>query len=330
MKQVILREVGAPDVLEVVEGTHQRPGPGQVLIETRAIAVSKPDVLMRQGRYIWSPPLPINPGNELTGIAVEVGHGVTSVAVGDSVLLSARELPTRGGCYTEAITVSAAAVHVLPANVDLQEAVVLPTYLVAHAMLNGLGLAEKARSVFVNGATGAVGGALCELAKARGLTVIGSVGSPEKAIWARAAGVDFVLNYRTEPLRERVLECTEGRGVDLAFDHVIGPGILDIIRMLAEFGTVVAYNVFSPMPDEDAFGLLRERSSRCLGLRVFNMHVYDHDQVALRRLTRELIDLLAEGRIRPRIAARLPLSKAADAHRLMEAGELVGKVLLIP
>lgn len=330
MKQVILRSVGAPDVLEMIESPRQRPGPGQVLIETRAIAVSKPDVLMRQGRYAWSPPLPINPGNELTGVVAEIGPDVTGVAVGDPVLLSARELPARGGCYTEAITVLASAVHVLPAHVDLQEAVVLPTYLVAHAMLSGLGLAEKARSVFVNGATGAVGSALCELAKARGLAVIGSVGSPEKAEQARAAGVDFVLNYRSEPLQERILACTEGRGVDVAFDHVIGPGFLDIIRSLAEFGTAVAYNVFSPMPNEDAFGLLRELSSRCIGIRVFNMHVYDHDQATLRQLTRQLIDLLAEGRIRPRIAARLPLSAAIDAHRMMESGDVIGKILLIP
>lgn len=330
MKQVILRTVGGPDVLELVESPRPEAGPGEVVIETRAIAVSMPDVLMRQGRYAWSPPLPINPGSELTGVVTAVGASVAGVSVGDGVLLSARELPMRGGCYTEARAVPAGAVHVLPAGVDLEAAVVLPTYLVAHAMLNMVGVGEKCRSVFVNGATGAVGGALCELARARGLTVIGSVGSPEKAAAAKAAGVDFVLNYRTEPLLERVMACTDGRGVDLAFDHVIGPGFLQIIRMLAEFGTAVAYNVFSPMPDEDAFGLLRQLSSRCPGLRVFNIHIYDHDQPTLRRLTRELIDLLAAGRIRPRIAARLPLSKAADAHRLLESGEVVGKVLLIP
>ena len=330
MKQVILREVGGPEVLEIVDAECPAPGPGQVRIETRVIAVSKPDVLIRKGLYTWSPPLPANPGNELAGVVAEVGEGVDGVQVGDGVILSARELPVRGGCYTEEITVPAGSVHVVPAGVDLEAAVVLPTYLVAHGMLSVLALTDRSRSIFVNGATGAIGSALAELAKARGLTVIGSVGSDDKAEQARAAGVDLVLDYRTEPLLERVMEYTNGRGVDASFDHIIGPRFSDFIRMLADFGTAMAYNVFSPMPDEDAFGLLRQMSARCLGLRVFNMHVYDHDQPALRRLTRELIDLLAAGSIQPRIGARMPMSDVADAHRLLEAGSVVGKILLVP
>jgi NADPH2:quinone reductase len=180
----------------------------------------------------------------------------------------------------------------------------------------------------VTGAAGGVGSAIADLANAQGITVIGSVSSVSKAAFAHAAGAQHVINYRTEKLLERVREITDGRGVDACFDHVIGPGFIDCLHMLANFGTAVAYNVFSPMPGKDVYGELRELSTRSLGLRVFNMHSFDHDRPALRRLTAELIQLLANRKITPRIGARLPLAQAAEAHRLMESGEVLGKIIL--
>lgn len=330
IKQVLIHEHGGPEVLRIVERPDVPPARAEVCIRTRAIAVSKPDLLMRQGRYAWSPPLPLNPGNELTGVVTAVGENVDSVRVGDAVLLSARELPQRGGCYTEQMVAPADAVHVLPPGVDLQQAALLPSYVVAHAMLSDLGLSQRARSVFINGVAGAVGGALAELAKVRGMTVIGSVGSPEKERYAKSRGVDHVLNYKTENLLAKVRELTAGEGVDLVFDHVIGSGFSDCVRMLARFGTAVAYNVYSPMPDEDIFGLLRQLSPSSLGLRIFNIHSYDHDRPRLHALTAELVKLLAEKRIHPLIGARFAFDQVVDAHRLLESGEVTGKVLLIP
>jgi NADPH2:quinone reductase len=330
IRQVLIREHGGPVVLRIEQTPSVAPQAGQVCISTRAIAVSKPDVLMRQGRYKWSPPLPLNPGNELTGVVTAVGEHVDSVRVGDAVLLSARELPQRGGCYTEQITAPASAVHVLPPNVDLEKAVLLPSYVVAHAMLNDFGLPRQARSAFINGVSGAVGSALAELAKLRGMTVIGTVGASSKESYAKSRGVDHVLNYNSDPLLTRVREITGGEGVDLVFDHVIGPRFADCIRMLGRFGTAVAYNVYSPMPDEDIFGLMRELSKLSLGLRVFNIHTYDRDLPRLHALTGELVQLLAQGRIDPVIGARFPLDRVADAHRLFESGEVTGKIVLIP
>lgn len=330
IRQVLIREHGGPVVLRIEQTPSVAPQAGQVCISTRAIAVSKPDVLMRQGRYKWSPPLPLNPGNELTGVVTAVGEHVDSVRVGDAVLLSARELPQRGGCYTEQITAPASAVHVLPPNVDLEKAVLLPSYVVAHAMLNDFGLPRQARSAFINGVSGAVGSALAELAKLRGMTVIGTVGASSKESYAKSRGVDHVLNYNSDPLLTRVREITGGEGVDLVFDHVIGPRFADCIRMLGRFGTAVAYNVYSPMPDEDIFGLMRELSKLSLGLRVFNIHTYDRDLPRLHALTGELVQLLAQGRIDPVIGARFPLERVADAHRLFESGEVTGKIVLIP
>ena len=206
----------------------------------------------------------------------------------------------------------------------------LPTYLVAYAMLNDMGMRPGLRSVFVAGATGGIGGALVELAKAQGLTVIGSVGSAAKAAHARALGADHIVDYRAENVVERVLALTGGRGVDVVFDHVIAPDFADLLSIVADLGTLVFYNVHTPMPTHDVFGRMRELSTKSPALRCFNIHTYDRHPAERRRLTRAVIDLLAAGQIKPRIGVRLPMAQAAEAHRLLEAGSVVGKILLHP
>jgi NADPH2:quinone reductase len=328
MQSIIFRRPGDADVLELIDTPAPVAATGQVVIRTRVMAVSRPDVLIRKGLYTWGPPLPANPGNELAGVIESVGEEVIGLVPGQRVLLSAREMPVRGGCYTEMIAAPAAAVHTLPETVDFELAVVLPTYLVAYAMLDALGLAARASSIFVTGAAGGVGSALADLARSLNIEVIGSVSSETKAAYARRQGVSHAINYRTENLLERVMAITGGRGVDAAFDHVIGPGFIDCLHMLADFGTVVAYNVFSPLPDKDVFGEMRQLSKRSLGLRVFNIHTFDHDRTALHRMTGELIQLLAQKKINPHVGARFPLAAAAQAHRLFESGDVLGKVVL--
>ena len=188
VKSVVVRQPGGPENLELVELEIPRPGPHDVVIRTRSMGVSRPDILIRKGVYSWMPPLPASPGNELTGIIEQIGSEVHSRRIGQPVLLSARDLPVRGGCYAEAVCVPAEATYLLPPGSDFDSAVVLPTYLVAYAMLNDLGFRKDAKSVFISGVAGSVGGALAELAKVRGLTVIGSVGTDDKAERARLSG----------------------------------------------------------------------------------------------------------------------------------------------
>lgn len=329
MRSAILQNFGGPEVMAMVEEDIPAPANGEVLIECRAMAVSGPDVLIRRGVYKWGPPLPANPGNEMTGVVVQVGLGVTSVKVGDQVLLSSRELPVRGGCYSEFRAVPESTVHILPPHVVLAEAVVLPSYFVAHAMLS-LTVKSSAQTIFVNGAAGTIGAALVELAKARGLNVIGSVSSDEKAQYAISKGLDHAINYRSEPLRDRVMDLTCGRGVDIAFDHIIGDGFIDILKMLGDFGTAVAFNTFTPAPTEDVFQHMRDLSTKSIALRVFSSHTFDHDTLVLRRLTTELIDMLAKGIIKPTIGARLPMEEVVRAHQLFDSGQIIGKIVMTP
>jgi NADPH2:quinone reductase len=330
MKTVLVRKPGGPDVLEIAELPIPRPGARDVLIRTEAMGVSRPDILIRKGIYSWMPPLPASPGNELAGTIEEVGGAVEHLRPGQHVLLSARDLPVRGGCYSEFVAVPVDAVYPLPQGIDLEQAVVLPTYLVAYVMLHDMGVRETARSIYVTGAAGGVGGALVELAKAQGLEVIGSAGSAERAAYASSLGADHVINYRADPLVDRVMEITGGRGVDLAFDHIIGPRFTDLLHILADFGALVFYNIHAPVPGRDVFAEMRELSSRSLSLHHFNMHTYDRHPQRRRSLMAALIELLHAGQIKPRVGARFPLAEVAQAHRLLEAGAVSGKIILVP
>jgi NADPH2:quinone reductase len=148
-----------------------------------------------------------------------LGEGVAGFAIGDKVLLSARDLAQRGGCYADYLVAPADAVHPLPASVDLEEAVCLANYQVAWALLNACGAPAKPDSVLVIGAAGGVGSAIVQLAKGQGMTVIGTVSSPEKAAFARANGADHIIFYRDEDVLARTREITGGKGVGLVLDR---------------------------------------------------------------------------------------------------------------
>ena len=330
VRTVVIHTPGGPDVMQTIAQPLPSVAAGQIRIQTRTMGVSRPDVLIRKGVYSWMPPFPASPGNELTGIVDAMGAGVEGLRPGDAVLLSARDLPVRGGCYTEAICVPANAVYSLPDGADLDKAVVLPTYLVAYAMLHDMGARHGAKSVFISGAAGGIGGALVELCKGLGLVVIGSVGSDEKGAHALSLGASHVVNYRTEPLVDKVMEITRGRGVDLVFDHVIASNFADMLEMLADFGTLVFYNVHTPMPRDDVYARMRALSTRSPALRCFNIHTYDRHPEQRRRLMSQVIQLFAQGKINPRVGARLPMSAAAEAHKMLEAGAVIGKIVLHP
>lgn len=330
MQSVIMRRTGGPEVLELIEAEQPRPGLHEVLVRAHAIAVSRPDVLIRTGTYKWMPPLPTSPGSDMAGVIAEIGSAVTTHRPGQRVVVTARDLPVRGGCYAEYMAIPAAAAHILPDHADLQQAAVLPTYQVAYAMMHDMGLRPGARSVFVHGATGSIGSALVDLARAQGLDIIGSAGSPEKLDFARSIGVHHAVDYRSGRLVAEVMDYTGGRGVDLAFDHIVGEAFAELLHMLAIFGTMTVYNVFTKMPEKDVFGEIRALVDRSIALRHFSMHSYDHDEPGRRRLMTGLIALLGDGRINPRIGRIMPLAQAADAHRLLESGAVLGKIILQP
>lgn len=328
MLKIVMQRIGGPEVLEVVEAPEPKAGPHDVVVRAEAIGVGWPDVLIRRGSYRWMPPLPTSPGSDLAGRVVAVGSEVSSDLLSRPVLVTARELPVRGGCYAERIVVPADAVFLLPEHVALDAAVCLPNYQVAWNLLHEATCGQAVRSLFVRGVTGSVGSALAQLARQAGVTVIGTVSSAAKAELARKNGVDHVIEYKNESVVERVLQITQGQGVDLAVDHIGGENFPDLLRLLGKWGLLVSYNASGGLPSENLLGAMRANGVRCPAIRIFEMHIYDDDRESRRRTMQQVIDLLGEGKIAPIIGARLPFVEAARAHAAVEASDVGGKIVL--
>lgn len=329
MKAVQLRQTGGPEVLSLVTLPRPQPGRGEVRVRAIAIGAGGPDVLIRNGTYKWMPPLPAIPGNEMAGVVDAVGEGCTRLAVGERVLVSARELPQRGGCYAEYICVSEEVPFLLPERLAFDDAVSLGNFQLALALLASNGNLP-ARSILLPGAAGGVATAVAQVAKSRGLQVFGTTSSAEKREFALAHGVDEILDGAPSRLPDAVMAATDGRGVDLAFDHIGGDLFIACLRSLAPSGMAVSYNILSGMPSSDVFGELRALLSRSLAVRTFSIHAIDGDRAHRRGLMEEAIGLMASGRVRAPTAIRLPLAEARHAHELLDTGGSLGKIVLYP
>lgn len=331
MKIIQMQKGGGPEVLEVVEKPLPQPAAGEVRVRAQAIGISSADMLVRKGVYAWMPPLPAIPGNEMAGVVDALGRGATGVRVGQAVLVSSRELPFRGGCYSEAICVPAEALFPLPKEITPNDAVSLPNYQLAGALLYESGVARP-RSIVAYGASGGVGMTLLQLAKCDGIEAIGIVSTEEKRAYARRAGIEHLLIRGKDDLPERVMALTGGRGVDVVY-AMAGPSAAFIanLDLLAPLGTVVSFATLGgPIPDADLFGELKKRQGKCLGVRCYSIHTLDHDRELRRALMERAIGLMAAGRLRPPPPTLMPLAEAARAHEMMEAGRTLGKMVLIP
>jgi NADPH2:quinone reductase len=305
------------------------PKAGEVLIRARAIGVGMPDVLIRAGTYSFMPPLPATPGQELAGTIERVGPGVTSRKAGQRVYTSARERPHRGGHYAEYVATPAEATYPLPDNVAFDGAAALANYQVAYHIFNDALRLRPGQNILVYGAAGGMGSALIELAKAAGLTVIGVVGSADKARFAGELGADHVINRKCEMVGDRVAEITDGRGIDAIIDPVGGPSIPGNIALLSPCGTLLVYGALGGKAQHDLQSTLR-MSKNSPAVRQFTIHTWDHLVEQRRAGMRALIDKLAIGKLHPRIHAQLPLADAVRAHQMLESGDLMGKLLLVP
>jgi NADPH2:quinone reductase len=328
MKAVLVHRPGGPEALQYQDVPTPALGENDVLIRAETFGVGQPDKLIRSGVYKWMPPLPANPGNDLAGRIEAVGSGVRDIGPGQKVLLSARDLSQRGGCYAELVAAPADAIHLLPEQVDLEAAVCLANYQVAWALLNECGSSHQPKSVLVIGAAGGVGSSLVQLAKLSGMTVIGSVSTEEKAAFAHSMGADGIIYYRGEDVVTRVRELTGGRGVDLVLDHVGGPDFFTYLRALDKWGTVVSYNAFDGLPTQNMMEEMRKHLDVCPAIRCFSFHIYDHDREGRRAIMKRMIGHLADGTIKPAVFARFKLSEVRRAHELLDSGKALGKIIM--
>lgn len=331
MKAIQVHVPGGPENLLEVDLPEPVAGRGQVRIKACSIGVGRPDVLIRKGIYKWMPPLPAIPGAEMAGVVDAVGEGVTQWQLGDRVLVSARELPQRGGCYAQAIVVPEDAPYRLPHSVSFDDAVSLPNLQLALALMQIAGPVPAQKShVLITGASGGVAGMLCQVARLKGLVTIGTSRSREKSDFARAQGFDHVICTDHEALKERLAQITQGQGVNLVFDHLGGQSLVDGMNSLAPFGTLISYNIVQGMPTEDTFQLMRQLLERSLSIRCFSMHTFDADRAMRRSLMDAAIELLAQKKTTMPAPQIFKLSEVRHTHVLLDQGLVRGKLVMHP
>jgi NADPH2:quinone reductase len=326
MKAIQIEAYGGPEVIQVVDIPVPKPGRGQVLVRAHSLGVGYPDVLLRTGVYKWKPALPTILGNEMSGHIEALGEGVSGFAIGQPVLV----FGTGGGRYAEYNAVDTRLVTPLPESVDLEEAVTIPNYLVAWAMLHGVARASDVKAAYINGAAGGMGTALIDLCRSEGIAAVAGASTDEKCDFAVKLGAAGSVNYSRDDVVSKVCAVTDGRGVDVSFDQLGGPAFVKSLDMLAPLGLVILYNALAGPPDEELFAGLRERRGLSLGVQCFSLHCYDGDPAAMAKLMDDVVSRFAARAFAPPIHDRFPLAEARRAHELMDGRAIFGKLILKP
>ncbi|GLV59222.1 NADPH:quinone reductase [Dictyobacter sp. S3.2.2.5] len=335
-QRVMLMRRGAPHVLQVREEDLPEPRPGEVRVKILAAGVAFADVLMRHGKYPGRPRFPFTPGYDLVGVVEKCGAQARTYGVGTMVAA----LP-RFGAYSQYICLPEQELVPVPAGVDPAEGVCLVlNYLTAYQMLHRLAHVKAGQRALVYGAAGGVGTALLQLGRLAGLEMYGTASPPKHETVTRFGAVP--IDYTHEDVVARVRSLTDG-GVDAVFDPIGGSHLQQSFRALRPGGTLVAYGFSSSLGGfpmaltllimvlQLAFWSLFPGSKRVTFYSVVGFQGFkDNHPDWFREDLRTLFDLLAAGQLKPLIAARLPLSRVAQAHELIEKARAQGKVVLIP
>jgi NADPH2:quinone reductase len=316
-------EAGGPEVLVPVRRPVPTPGQGEVLIEVAAAGVNRPDLLQRRGLYPPPPGAPTIPGLEVAGRIVALGDGVTILMVGQEVcaLLA-------GGGYAEYATAPAGQCLPIPEALTFVEAGAMPeTLFTVWSNLFQRAYARDGETVLVHGGTSGIGTMAIALGSLFGLRVIVSCGSDEKCRRAQALGAAHAINYRTEDFVATVMRISGGRGADVVLDMVGGDYLPRNLDCLAEEGRHVSIAVQRGAAAELNIAKVMMRRLTLTGS-TLRTRAVDFKSLLADDIARHVWPFVEEGRLKPVIDTVLPIAEAADAHRRMEAGEHVGKIVL--
>ena len=360
MIRIVVARYGGPDVLEPREEPLCEPRSGEARVRVEAAGVSFADLLVRQGLYPGGPRPPLTPGYDLIGRVDALGSGGEGEFARADAPSSRGPLPARPAgtdsaalvgsrvaaltvtrSYAQYVCLPARDLVPVPPSLDAGEAVCLVlNYLTAWQMLHREARVPGGGAILVHGAAGGVGTALLELGRLAGITRFGTVSRAKHAAIAHLGAE--LIDYRSEDFVSRVLERTKGAGVQAAFDPVGGANLRRSYRCLARGGRLVSYGA-----------TIMSRRGRLAGYRsggaslarvawlslvpdgrrasFYSILHYRHRHPAwFREDLGHLFALLEQGRVRPIVAARLPLVEAARAHRMLEEGATIGKIVLLP
>ncbi len=320
MKAIRVHEFGGPEVLKLEEVSDLQPGAGQVVVRVHAAGVNPVEAYVRTGTYVFKPNLPYTPGNDAAGVVWAVGEGVTRVKKGDRVYVSG----SLSGTYAEQALCTDAQVHRLPDNVSFEQGAAMGVaYGTAYRGLFQRGDAKAAETVLVHGASGGVGSAAVQLARAAGLTVIGTAGSEPGLQLVLAEGAHHALNHSSEGYLDQLMKLTDGRGVDLILEMLANKNLAKDLTVLAKKGRVVVIGSRGPIEinPRDAMG----RDADIRGTTLLNTTEQEYKQMHA-----GLLAGLENGTLRPVIGEQIPLAEAARSHaEVMKPSGAHGKIVLL-
>ncbi len=320
MRAIRVREFGGPEVLEIEKVPDPVVGPGQVLVRAHAIGVNPVETYIRAGKYGVLPALPYTPGTDAAGVVEATGEGVQGIKVGARVYLY-RSLT---GAYAQKILCEAAQVYPLPDRISFAQGAGIGVPVgAAWRALFYRGQAQPGETVLIHGATGGVGLAAVQLARAAGLTVIGTSGSEKGRQLALGQGAHYVFDHHITDDAAKLRSLTGGRGVDLILEMLANANLAKDLSVLPKKGRVVVIGSRGPVEIDPRLTMSNE-----LDIRGMTLNAATPEE--LRSMHASIGAALEAGTLHPIIQEEIALSDAARAHRAVMEGESAGKIILIP
>jgi NADPH2:quinone reductase len=320
MTSIRVHQYGGPEVLKIEDIPTPSPGPGQVLVRLRAIGVNPVETYIRSGNYARKDPPPYTPGTDAAGEVESVGGGVTKWKKGDRVYLYG----STTGTYAEFALGAGSQVHPLPAHATFAQGAALGVpFATAHRALFHRGGAQRGETVLIHGASGGVGHAAVQLARAAGLTVIGTGGTEAGRKFVAEQGAHHALDHRAPGCLAEVMRLTGGLGVDLIIEMLANANLGNDLGVLARFGRVVVVGSRGPVEINPRDTMSRDADIR--GMTLFNA-----TEAGLAQIHAALQSGLGDGSIRPVIGQEFNLADAPRAHEAVMQDGKRGKIILVP
>jgi putative PIG3 family NAD(P)H quinone oxidoreductase len=324
MRAIIITTPGGPEVLRLEDVPDPVPGPGEVLVEVTAAGVNRADAMQREGRYPPPPGAPPYPGLECSGRISVLGPDVTGWQVGDEVcaLLA-------GGGYAERVAVPQGQLLPVPAGMTITEAAALPeAACTLQATVFRQARLRSGETLLVHGGAGGIGTMAIQIAKAVGAVVACTAGSPAKLERCRKLGADLAISYTDDDFTTAVRDFTEGRGADVILDIMGAPYLQRNLEALATGGRLMVISTRGGGRGEADLSLLMRKRASILAS-TLRARPRPEKAVIVAEARAHIWPLISSGKVTPVIERTLPMADAAQAHRLLDDGSHVGKILLV-
>ena len=325
MRAIVVKAFGGPEVMRLEEVPVPSPGPGQLLVRIRAAGINPVDTYIRAGTYAFKPALPYTPGSDGGGEVEAAAPDVTGFKKGDRVYIANDNASTaRTGTFAEFALCAATQLHALPQNVSFAQGAALGVpYATAYRALFMRANARAGETVLVHGASGGVGIAAVQFARAHGMRVIGTAGTDRGLQAARENGAEIVVSHKDANYTDEIMKATGGRGVDLVLEMAAHLNLDRDLGMLARFGRIVVIGSRGRV-EIDPRGTMRNDAA-ILGMTLFNVTTAE-----LGSIHAAIVAGLANGTLKPLVGRDFPLADIAAAQEAVLAAGALGKIALVP